>query len=102
CLLSVPSACSRIFPSVRTPSTSKRISLTREAFESRGKEDSSHKVPGSGFRVLGSRVPGSWFVVRGSGFQVLGSGFRTLNPRTREPENPEPRTLNLRTQNPEP
>src|SRR5438046_558237 len=31
-LLSVPSVCSRILPSVSTPSTSKRISLIRDAF----------------------------------------------------------------------
>jgi len=42
-------------------------------------QGSGFRVPGSGFRVPGFRVPGSGFRgsgFRGSGFRVPGSGFR--------------------------
>src|SRR5262249_20008969 len=60
-LLSVPSECITIFPSVRTPSTSKR---TRRILAARG------VVTGSEFRVQSSefRVQSSEFSVHGSGF----------------------------------
>ena len=120
---SEPSLWMTTVPSVRTPSTSKRISWIRAALSW-----SVNSGSGFGFRFgvrgSGSRfgVPSSGFEVRGSGFEVRGFlvrvrrrfGFSVLGPvqgsgspcvlRSSAPNlNPEPRTWNPepRTWNPD-